>query len=363
MIELKHIRKQYENATPLKDVNAVINKGNVIAIIGPSGTGKSTLLRGINMLDKPTSGQIIIDGEDITADGYDLCKARKKVGMVFQSFNLFAHLTIIENIMKPQIDLLNRDKQEAYDIAIDLLKTVGLARVALQYPSQLSGGQKQRVAICRALAMNPEVILFDEPTSALDPTMVREVESVIKKLASEGRTMMIVTHEMRFAKEIANRVFYMDQGGIYEDGTPEQIFDNPTKERTRAFIKQLKVLNIKIDDPNFDFQHVVYQIEDYCIKSNINHKDSYKIQSCFEELCKTILIPHLNNDVHILVCIEYSDIEKNMTMSVKFNGEFFDPMQTKDELALAVLKNSAKSLNTSPIEDELYKNEVKVIFK
>ena len=237
MIELVHLEKKYENTTPLKDVSTVIRDGDVISVIGPSGTGKSTLLRCINMLERPTGGQILLDGVDITAPGYDLTKARRRMGMVFQSFNLFGHLTVIENLMMAPMDILGKSKREAYDTGVQLLKKVGLEGRELQYPDQLSGGQRQRVAIARTLAMDPDVILFDEPTSALDPNMVGEVQAVIRDLAGSGRTMMIVTHEMNFARAICNRVFYMDQGGIYEEGTPEQIFESPAKELTRRFIR------------------------------------------------------------------------------------------------------------------------------
>ena len=218
MISIQHLKKVYPNVTPFSDVNVKIEKGEVISIIGPSGTGKSTLLRCLNLLETPTSGEIIVDGEAITAKGADISAVRRKMGMVFQAFNLFSHLTVIENIMLGPVDLLKLSRQEAYDEGMHLLNTVGLAEKALSYPDELSGGQKQRVAIARALAMKPEIILFDEPTSALDPTMVSEVLSVIRSLAREGLTMMIVTHEMKFARDVSTRIFYMDEGGIYEDG-------------------------------------------------------------------------------------------------------------------------------------------------
>jgi len=237
MIELKHLCKKYGNVTPFYDINAVINDGDVISVIGPSGTGKSTLLRCINQLETPTSGQIIVDGVDITAPGCNISEIRRKVGMVFQGFNLFGHRTIIENVMNGPVDLLGLSRQEAYDKSMELLKMVGMDSRALDYPDMLSGGQKQRVAIARAVAMDPEIILFDEPTSALDPTMVGEVQAVIRDLAQTGKSMMIVTHEMKFAREICNRVFYIDQGEIYEEGTPEQVFDHPQKELTRRFLQ------------------------------------------------------------------------------------------------------------------------------
>ena len=241
MIELKHLRKEYPNAIPLRDVSVTINDGDIVSVIGPSGTGKSTLIRCINLLDKPTSGQIIVNGTDITAKGCNIREVRKKMGMVFQSFNLFGHQTVIENVMNGPIDLLGLSRQEAYERAMELLRLVGMESRALNYPDMLSGGQKQRVAIARTLSMDPDIILFDEPTSALDPTMVGEVQAVIRELAKMGKTMMIVTHEMKFAREICNRVFYLDQGGIYEDGTPEQVFGNPQSEKTRAFLSKASI--------------------------------------------------------------------------------------------------------------------------
>ena len=252
LIKISHLRKEYENATPLKDVCCEINKGEVISIIGPSGTGKSTLIKCINLLETPTSGEIFLDGVKINDGKYSVDLLRRRVGMVFQSFDLFSHLTIVENIMLAPINLLHMPKQEAYDKAIELLKSVGLADKALSYPSELSGGQQQRIAIVRALAMNPEIILFDEPTSALDPTMVGEVLFVIKSLKKTGITMMIVTHEMNFARDISDRIFFMDEGVVYEEGTPEDIFRNPKKDKTRQFIQRLKVFSKEFGKDSFD---------------------------------------------------------------------------------------------------------------
>ena len=239
LIRIEHLRKEFPDVTPLKDVNLEVNPGEVISIIGPSGTGKTTLLRCINRLEEPTSGKIIIDDEDVTSPKYDLTRIRRKVGMVFQSFNLFSNLNVAENIMTGPVRLLNKTKQEAYDEAMGLLERVGLSEKALNYPDELSNGQKQRIAIMRALAMNPEVMLFDEPTSALDPTMVGEVLQVIKGLAGDGMTMLIVTHEMQFANDVSDRILYMDEGVIYEEGTPEQIFGSPKKDKTKSFISRL----------------------------------------------------------------------------------------------------------------------------
>lgn len=241
-ILVEHLVKKYGDNTVLNDINVSIQEGDVVCIIGPSGSGKSTFLRCLNQLEEASSGDIIIDGANLTDKNTDINKIRQHIGMVFQHFNLFPHLSVMENITLAPTDLGKLSKKEAQDKAIRLLETVGLADKKDAYPSSLSGGQKQRVAIARALAMNPDIMLFDEPTSALDPEMVGDVLNVMKKLAKQGMTMVIVTHEMGFAKEVANRVMFIDGGNFLEDGKPEQIFENPQHERTKDFLN--KVLNI-----------------------------------------------------------------------------------------------------------------------
>ena len=341
MIRIEHLRKEYPIAVPLKDVNVEIHKGDVISIIGPSGTGKSTLIRCLNLLDQPTSGKIFVDDEEITAKGTDIARIRQKMGMVFQHFNLFPHMTVIENIMTAPMDLLGKSRQEAYDKGIELLRKVGLADKALNYPDVMSGGQKQRVAIARTLAMEPEIILFDEPTSALDPTMIGEVQAVIRDLAKQGITMMIVTHEMKFAREICNRVFYMDQGGIYEDGPPEQIFDHPQKERTRQFIHHLKVLEYPITSRDFDFIGLNTQIEEFGRKHRISQRSIYKIQAYIEEMCVQIILPQLKDGFEMLVTIEYSEENDDADVVIRYDGEAFDPTQTDNDLSLLLAKKAA----------------------
>ncbi len=277
MISIKHLSKTFHNpdgsiVTVLKDVNCDIDKGEVISIIGPSGTGKSTLLRALNMLEPPTSGQILVDGEDITAKGYRLDVLRRRMGMVFQSFNLFEHMTVIENIIYAPIRLLGLSEADARAEAMTLLRKVGMSQKADVYPSSLSGGQKQRVAIARSLAMHPEVILFDEPTSALDPTMVGEVLSVIRQLASEGLTMLIVTHEMRFARDVSTRIFFMYDGIIYEDGSPGQIFEHPVHSVTKSFVNRIQKLVFEISDDEFDLLEMHSEMNRFCIKYNIAEK-------------------------------------------------------------------------------------------
>ena len=239
MISVSHLKTSYNGVTVLKDVNAEIEKGEVISIIGPSGTGKSTFLRCLNRLETPDGGRIVVDGTDVTDPKTDISAVRRKMGMVFQNFNLFGNLTVIGNIMAAQCDLLKKTPAEAKAKAMELLGRVGLAAKADALPDELSGGQKQRIAIARALAMDPDILLFDEPTSALDPTMVGEVLAVIKDLAKTGMTMLIVTHEMGFARDVSTRIFYMDEGVVYEEGTPDAVFNRPQKPKTVEFVGQV----------------------------------------------------------------------------------------------------------------------------
>ena len=357
MIEIKHLRKEYPNAVPLKDVNVTINDGDIISVIGPSGTGKSTLIRCLNLLDQPTSGQIIVDGTDITAKNCDIRAVRKKMGMVFQSFNLFGHRTVIENVMDSPVDLLGKSRQEAYDKAMALLKMVGMEGRAFNYPDMLSGGQKQRVAIARTLSMDPDIILFDEPTSALDPTMIGEVQSVIRKLAETGKTMIIVTHEMKFAREICNRVFYMDDGGIYEDGTPEQIFDSPQRERTRRFIYQLKTKEIFITPQDDSPVRCLGELNAYLIKNEVPTKMRYCVESIFEELCLQILKPELS-EPQIAFILEYDDKKRKTHIKVLYNGKSFDPRESENDIALSILRANAVIEDHADVEEGLYTNEV-----
>ncbi|MHB8129850.1 MAG: amino acid ABC transporter ATP-binding protein [Mobilitalea sp.] len=239
IIDIRHLRKSFGTNEILKDINFSVNKGEVVCIIGTSGSGKSTLLRCINLLEKPNGGSIIYNGEDILDDRHDIFAYRTKLGMVFQQFNLFNNHNALSNCMVGQIKVLKRSKEEAEKVAMKYLNVVGMDQYIHAKPKQLSGGQKQRVAIARALSMEPDVLLFDEPTSALDPEMVGEVLAVMKDLAKSGLTMLIVTHEMGFANEVANRVVFMDKGVIAEEGTPEQIFNNPTQDRTKEFLKRV----------------------------------------------------------------------------------------------------------------------------
>lgn len=236
IVRIKDLHKSYGDLEVLRGIDIDVHRGEVVVVLGPSGSGKSTMLRCVNLLEKPTSGQIIFEGADITAKGVDINGVRAKLGMVFQQFNLFPHLSVKKNVMIAQQKVLKRSKEEAEQIAIQELRKVGLGDRVDFMPSQLSGGQQQRVAIARALAMNPHVMLFDEATSALDPELVRDVLAVMRDLARGGMTMIVVTHEMKFARDVADRVIFMDGGVVVEQGTPAEVFDHPKSERTREFL-------------------------------------------------------------------------------------------------------------------------------
>ena len=279
-VRIHHLKKRYGSLDVLRDINVEIHRGEVISIIGPSGTGKSTFLRALNLLDPPTGGEIIVNGENILAKGYPVNRLRQKMGMVFQSFNLFEHKTVLENVVFAPCQLRHVPEEEARAEGLALLRKVGLAEKADVYPSSLSGGQKQRVAIARALAMKPDVILFDEPTSALDPTMVGEVLSVIRQLASEGMTMLIVTHEMKFAHDVSTRIFFMYDGYIHEDGSPQQIFEQPVHSATKAFIQRIRKEVFEIEGPDFDFLGMYSAINAFCHKYGIAEKQEKAQQLC-----------------------------------------------------------------------------------
>ncbi len=319
MIHIEHLTKRYGNSEILKDVNAVVNKGDIISIIGPSGTGKSTLLRCINMLEHPTSGKIIINGVDVTDPKSNISMIRKKVGMVFQSYNLFDHLSVIDNLMIGPIKLLGMSAADAEKRALLLLSQVGMLERVEAFPSELSGGQKQRVAIARTLSMNPDIVLLDEPTSALDPHSVSEVLSVIRDIAKNGITMMIVTHEMKFAKNVSNRIFYLDQGVIYEEGSPEQIFYNPQKELTRNFINRTHNFEYHISDHSFDNYGLISKVIAFCIHYGFKGSQIDRICHIVEETVNLCFLSESGNrndiirtDGGIDILISYSE-ERDLT--------------------------------------------------
>ncbi len=350
MIEINHLRKEFDNVIPLKDVCAKIEDGEVISIIGPSGTGKSTLLRCMNLLETPTSGEISIDGVNVLNPKTDIHKVRRGMGMVFQSFNLFSHLTVIENIMLGPKDLLGMTHEEAYSEGMKLLRMVGLAEKALDYPDSLSGGQKQRVAIARTLAMKPSIVLFDEPTSALDPTMVGEVLSVIRNLADQGLTMLIVTHEMKFARDVSTRVFFMNEGVIYEDGTPEQIFDHPQKEKTQIFIRRLRSLELTFESQDFDSIGSLNEIEEFARRQFL---PEHRVRDCrllFEELLLTNLMIYLSGEPMAFPMkfnMTVSEVDQKVEMTFEWGGKSYDPVKQGDEIAARIIERMTEEITHS----------------
>ena len=345
MISVKNLCKSYDGLQILKDVNIDFPDGSTTVIIGGSGCGKSTLLRCLNLLEKPDCGTIEIDGEDIvTAKNVD--KLRQKLGMVYQSFNLFSHLSVLENIILAPMKVKKISKEEAISKAYELLKMVGMENRATHMPDQLSGGQKQRVAIARALAMEPEVMLFDEPTSALDPTMVDEVETVIKRLVDSGMTSIIVTHEMRFARNIASNILFLAEGGVYEEGSPDQIFDNPQKNLTRRFIYRSRMYEEALNKTDIDIYELCSRIRQYAIAYGLTRKQSKGIEYFCEELIYPLIM--FNNAVLRIIADENRN---EYSITAEFKGLKKDPLSLEciDELGLSIVKAYSSSLNSSCI--------------
>ncbi len=351
MISVEHLRKEYPDVVPLKDVNTTIEKGEVISIIGPSGTGKSTFLRCLNRLETPTSGKIIIDGVDVTAKDCQLHLIRRKMGMVFQSFNLYPHMNVIENVMYAPMKVLKLSRAEAYERGMKLLRAVGMAQRELKYPDQLSGGQKQRVAIARTLAMEPEIILFDEPTSALDPAMVSEVLAVINKLAQDGMTMLIVTHQMHLAKAVSSRIFYMDQGIIYEDGTPDQIFNNPQKERTRIFINGLDCITKSFYRDELDYLGLISEIHTLALKKMFTPDLTYRIEAALEEVYLQTILPILDDKTKIDFHLEYSERKGTCELRFSWKGGLVNPLSGMDDLSRTIAEHAARKINYQYTDD------------
>jgi polar amino acid transport system ATP-binding protein len=351
MIEVKNLKKVYNNNAVLKDVNAVIEKGEVISIIGPSGTGKSTFLRCLNLLEQPDAGEIWIDGKNILDVKCDITAIRRKMGMVFQSFNLFGHLTVLENITIGPMSLLKRSKTEAEDKAMELLKLVGLSGKANALPQELSGGQQQRIAIARALAMEPEIILFDEPTSALDPTMVNEVLSVMRNLAKTGITMLIVTHEMRFARDVSTRIFYMDEGVIYESGPAKELFENPARSKTKAFLRRIGMLNFNLNKMDFDLYNFQSQVVEFAGKQMLDNKQIKALYSVLEELLINIIFPEISQ---VSIEIGISEETKVTELVLQWQGDATNPLESKSPagvLASMIIQKRCKTTQVKNLDN------------
>ncbi len=363
LLKVENLTKKFGEVVPLKNVNFEIRKGDIISVIGPSGTGKSTLLKTLNLLEPIDSGKIFFHGENITSPECNSNIVRQKIGMIFQSFNLFSHMTVTENITIAPIELKKIPKDEACELAKKLLKRVGLLSKADSYPDELSGGQQQRVAIVRGLAMEPEILLFDEPTSALDPTMVGEVETVIRKVAESGTTMMIVTHAPEFARQISNRVFYLDEGGIYEEGTPKQIFDNPQREKTRQFVSGLKILEFVIDSHDFDFPGVYTKFEEFSLQNDLSRKQKNNLFSVFEEVVVNMLLTQLPDDLPIKIKVEYSRKSSTAKIFFEYIGEKFDIMSGGDEIAEAIVKGRSEKIEYSFDDNAEFRNKLTIVVK
>ncbi len=345
MIRVEHLSKTFGPLTVLKDITVEIHKGEVISIIGPSGTGKSTFLRCLNLLETPTTGRIFIDDVDILHTHADVPKVRRKMGMVFQSFNLFSHLPVLENLTIGQVKLLRRTKQEAHAKATELLRLVGLLEKAESLPDELSGGQKQRVAIARCLSMDPEIILCDEPTSALDPTMVSEVLAVLRRLAKEGMTLAIVTHEMDFARDVSHRVMYMDEGIIYEEGPPKQIFENPQKPKTKAFINRIRSFHYHIDSPDYDLYAMNGEIEHFCEKHVLSRRTTNNVLLVLEELLA--ILNTRSKEIDVLLTLSYSEKRDSLEITFAAGGEEENMLEKTpaDSMGLIIIQKMTERIH------------------
>ena len=348
MISVSHLSKSItrpdgSRVSVLNDINFHVNRGEVVSIIGPSGAGKSTLLRALNLLDPPTSGTITIEGEDILATGYPRQRLHQHMGMVFQQFNLFPHLTVLENVMLAPMKVLHLTREEAEATAIETLRKVSLSERASLMPDSLSGGQRQRAAIARCLAMKPDIILFDEPTSALDPTMVGEVQGVVRLLAQEALTMLIVTHNMRFANDISTRTFFMHEGSILEDGTPREIFTNPHHPETKAFVQRIHKLVFDVENRNFDFYDMMSQIRQFCIRFAIPERMN-TITHIVEEMI--LLMSACDSPFHIEV--NHGELSGQTSIVILHRGETLSPFDRPgvDELAVMIIQGMSKEIST-----------------
>ena len=350
IIEVRGLKKSFDKLDVLRGIDLTVEAGERIAIIGGSGCGKSVFLRSLELLEIPNAGQIFIDGEELTAPGVDIDKIRRKLGMVWQKFNLFTHMSVMENLTVAPIKLLGMTKDAAREKATGLLAQVGLTSKADAYPELLSGGQQQRIAICRCLMMNPKVILFDEPTSALDPTMVGEVLAVIRMLAKQNLTMIIVTHEMNFAREVATRILFFADGEIYEQGTPTEIFDAPKRPKTVAFIHKQKYFSYEIFERNFDLMEMQGGIQKFAEKYGLASRKTNRLQLCCEELIYEMLENSCEGDtVKISLDVTYAEIDNSVEIKFSCAGKSYNPLGKdfdeldEENLGATILHNLSKN--------------------
>jgi polar amino acid transport system ATP-binding protein len=349
MIRVQGLIKNFGSLQVLRGVDTEIAKGEVISIIGPSGCGKSTFLRCLNRLEEPSGGQIVVNGKDILAPGADVARVRQTMNMVFQSFNLFAHLTALENLTLAPMRLRGLSRTDAEARGMELLRLVGLAERANYFPSELSGGQKQRVAIARCLAMDPEVILLDEPTSALDPTMVGEVLAVVRNLARQGLTMLIVTHEMDFARDVSSRVFFMHEGRIHEEGPPSQIFESPVQPETRAFIHRVRSRQYTLASPDVDIFALHGDIEVFCERHMLPKQSAHDLQLLTEELILCFM-SDLRDGRAFELTVEYLEAKRTLGATLLLPPEAVNPFAAdapedpEREISVALIRNLAPEI-------------------
>ncbi len=360
MISIRHLKKSYGDATPLRDISVDIKRGEVISIIGASGCGKSTLLRCLDMLERPDSGEIYIDGVNIFAPTSDECALRRKTGMVFQSYNLFRHMSALENVATAPVDLLALSPEQANANAMALLRSVGLGEKANSFPDELSGGQRQRVAIARALAMKPEIMLFDEPTAALDPSMVLEVLAAICSLAREGMTMIIATHKLAFARDVSTRILYLEDGVIYEDGTPEQVLDSPRRERTRRFVRSIRTFEFKISSHDFDCMSLLAGAEEFAKNNFLSRRQTRSLMLVCEELAANVIVPQLGRRFTLTLTLGLDQSDGVLELEAVYGGRELNTIENADELSMKLIRSMVSSISYLRSGDS---NIVKLIFK
>jgi ABC-type polar amino acid transport system ATPase subunit len=358
MISIRNLKKSYSQMVVLDNVNLDIPKGSCTVIIGGSGCGKSTLLRSINRLEIPDCGQILIDGEDILAPDADILCIRQKMGMVYQQFNLFSHLNVMENIILAPMKVLGISQKQAMAEAEELLKMVGMETRRFHMPSELSGGQKQRVAIARAMAMHPEILLFDEPTSTLDPTMVEEVESVIRRLVNNGITSVIVTHEMRFARNIASQVVFLAEKGVYESGTAEEVFDNPSRSLTRQFLYRARMLELTLTSADADVYAFSSEVRSFAAPYGFGLRPTRALDYTCDELLLPILHSNPDHTIHVRFVADEAGLDH--TALISFPTLDVDPIQHPaiDSLNLQLLRGFTRNLCSQRNGDGIWEVQI-----
>ncbi|MBQ0040724.1 MAG: amino acid ABC transporter ATP-binding protein [Clostridiales bacterium] len=364
MIEIKNLKFEGRHRTIFQNLNMTINDGEVVGIIGPSGCGKSLLLRLMIELNKADSGEILFDGKALERNKSGALADNSKIGMVFQNYNLFDNMTVLENVASGPMHLTKKDNAEVLENTKNIIKKLGLNDVAYAYPHVLSGGQKQRVAIARTLAMNPEIILFDEPTASLDPMMKGEVEAVIRMLAAQKRTMVIVSHEMELIRSVCTRVIFLKDGIVFEDGKPSEIFEHPKKVDTRRFVHQLRSLEFDVDSKNFDFIGNNTKINDFAFRNGISSHLKDRLAAILEELFQMVIIQPMDEN-RMKIAFEYNRKEQALVGDVQFTGPYIDPDDPMFFFSWPIIERRASEVNVKQLEDDLdgFTNDVRIIIR